>query len=167
METTLVFLPESSRRSNINAWSTKPREIRARQIAEQVMTETSDVASSSSTPAPTSPARKKLGHILSCYKTHDGCLTATGNCSGRGDCVNRYLRQDGSSVGDACFVCLCDKRTYWAGSACQKIDVSVPFWLFAGFTVVIIGALTAAIGMLFSVGEEQLPGVIGAGVKSK
>lgn len=47
---------------------------------------------------------------------------------------------------------------------CQKEDVSVQFWLIAGFTVTIVGAVTFAIGLLFSVGEEQLPGVIGAGV---
>ncbi len=44
----------------------------------------------------------------------------------------------------------------------------MPFWLIVGFTVTIIGAISFAIGLLFSVGEERLPGVIGAGVsKSK
>jgi len=47
---------------------------------------------------------------------------------------------------------------------CQKEDISTQFWLIAGFTITIIGAVTFAIGLLFSVGEEKLPGVIGAGV---
>jgi 1,4-dihydroxy-2-naphthoate octaprenyltransferase len=47
---------------------------------------------------------------------------------------------------------------------CQKKDVSVPFWLLAGFTIGIIGVVTFAIGLLYSIGEEKLPGVIGAGV---
>lgn len=56
------------------------------------------------------------------------------------------------------------KTIHWGGNMCQKEDISVPFWLIVGFTVTIIGAITFAIGLLFSVGEEKLPGVIGAGV---
>jgi hypothetical protein len=56
------------------------------------------------------------------------------------------------------------KRTYWGGAACQKQDVSSPFWLLVGITVVLAGITSAGIGMLFSVGEEKLPSVIGAGV---
>lgn len=44
------------------------------------------------------------------------------------------------------------------------MDVSVPFWLFAGFTLLMIGVLSLSIGLLFSVGEEKMPGVLGAGV---
>jgi hypothetical protein len=36
--------------------------------------------------------------------------------------------------------------------------------MLAGFTITIVGAVSFAISMLFSVGEETLPGVIGAGV---
>lgn len=54
--------------------------------------------------------------------------------------------------------------THWAGGACSKQDISVQFWLFAGFTISLLTILYLAIGMLFSVGEEKLPGVIGAGV---
>jgi 1,4-dihydroxy-2-naphthoate octaprenyltransferase len=42
--------------------------------------------------------------------------------------------------------------------------VSVPFWLFFGFTVIMVGILSMSIGLLYSIGEEKLPGVIGAGV---
>ena len=47
---------------------------------------------------------------------------------------------------------------------CQKEDVSVQFWLIAGSTIALVGAVTFAIGLLFSVGEEKMPGVLGAGV---
>lgn len=82
----------------------------------------------------------------------------------------------------ACFTCGCvpqnvtfkleGNRTgsniiYWGGSACQKKDVSGPFWLIAIFSVVMVGLISWAIGLLYSIGEETLPGVIGAGVSSK
>jgi hypothetical protein len=56
------------------------------------------------------------------------------------------------------------KTVHWGGNMCQKEDISVQFWLIAGFTVMIVGVVTFAIGLLYSVGEETLPGVIGAGV---
>ena len=56
------------------------------------------------------------------------------------------------------------KTTQWGGPACQKKDVSVPFFLLAGFTIAILATVTWAVGLLFSVGQEKLPSVIGAGV---
>lgn len=56
------------------------------------------------------------------------------------------------------------KTVQWGGPACQKKDVSIPFWLLAGFTVLLVGVVTWAIGLLYSVGSEELPSVIGAGV---
>jgi hypothetical protein len=76
--------------------------------------------------------------------------------------------------GGACFACTCvasvndtgigRSTTHWGGAVCQKEDISTPFWLLAGFTIAITWAIAMAIGMLYSVGEEKLPGVIGAGV---
>lgn len=67
--------------------------------------------------------------------------------------------------------------TYWAGDECQKIDVSTPFHIFfwvlppAGFSVAnwefVVGmVLTVVLGvrMLWSVGEEEMGGVLGSGV---
>src|SRR5437667_179983 len=74
----------------------------------------------------------------------------------------------------SCYACGCEatiietnngiKKTYWGGSACQKKDVSVPFFLLAGFTIIMVGVVSWAIGLLYSIGEEKLPSVIGAGV---
>ena len=56
------------------------------------------------------------------------------------------------------------KVTYWGGPACQKKDISVQFWLFVGSGVVLAFLVSAGIGMLYTMGAEELPSVIGAGV---
>ena len=117
--------------------------------------------------------------IPACFQSKNSCETRTDNCSGgHGVCVDRYAN-DTRANKKPCFACHCmrtvvldgtepkaigEKTTRWAGNMCQKKDVSVPFWLLAGFTVGLVGVTTLAIGMLYSVGEEKLPGVIGAGV---
>lgn len=52
----------------------------------------------------------------------------------------------------------------WGGPACEKEDISSPFWLIAGVTVLVIAMVGGAVGMLFSVGSQELPSVIAAGV---
>jgi len=54
--------------------------------------------------------------------------------------------------------------TYWGGPACQKKDISVQFWLFVGSGIILAFLVSAGIGMLYSMGSEELPSVIGAGV---
>jgi hypothetical protein len=105
-----------------------------------------------------------------CHASNSSCSEATNNCSGHGSC---YLK---SSSGDAqCFACRCQatvrtksdgskQKIYWGGSACQKEDISSPFFLIAGVSVLAIVLVTSAVGMLFSMGSEELPSVIGAGV---
>ncbi len=128
-------------------------------------------SSSNSTPFKTLPP--------SCYASLDDCIKTTRNCSGHGACYKKY----GNADSGLCFACGCtatnetflynqnNSRGYmlarWGGSACQKKDVSEPFWLISAFTIVMVGLVSWGIGMLFSIGEEKLPGVIGAGVSSK
>ena len=178
METTIVVFPASTNTKPKN-WSDGPQELRRRQ-AEQVMTAWGDEPEESE---PTfSPVEGEMhifyassAQVPSCFKSEDSCVPGTGNCSGHGSCVNRYANSDGSDGKETCYACHClatvndqGSLTHWAGKTCAKKDVSVPFWLFAGFTLLMLGILTLAIQMLFSVGEEKLPGVIGAGVsKSK
>lgn len=122
--------------------------------------------------------------IPACFQSFNSCVTQTGNCSNHGGCVDKYAHNSGRAAKTAqksgaasCFVCHCYSTlnrpddgktglstTQWAGNMCQKKDVSAPFWLLTGFTVTLIGIVTFSIGMLFNVGEEKLPGVIGAGV---
>lgn len=56
------------------------------------------------------------------------------------------------------------KKISWGGVACQKEDISSPFFLIAGVTILVIALAGSAVGMLFSMGNEGLPSVIAAGV---
>lgn len=57
-----------------------------------------------------------------------------------------------------------EKTTSWAGAACQKKDVSVPFNIFLVFGIVITFVLAAAVNLMYGVGAEELPSVLSAGV---
>ncbi|EGU89125.1 hypothetical protein FOXB_00398 [Fusarium oxysporum f. sp. conglutinans Fo5176] len=159
LQTILVFLPvdvDSEDKSD------KDQELRRRQ-AETVISSIEETAES---PAETSTTPAKPSNPIKavCFTSEDSCMEATGNCTGHGKCLNKY----GQSK-DSCFACHCQVTksesgsvTHWGGNMCQKQDISVQFWLFAGFTIALLTILYMAIGMLFSVGEEKLPGVIGA-----
>ena len=56
------------------------------------------------------------------------------------------------------------KTTQWGGPACQKKNVVAPFWLLAGFTVFLVTLVSWGAGTIWSMGNEELPSVIGAGV---
>ncbi|KAL2826034.1 hypothetical protein BJY01DRAFT_229956 [Aspergillus pseudoustus] len=104
-----------------------------------------------------------------CYESNSSCTEATSSCSGHGVCYKKY-----GSGGD-CYACRCHETTVrnedgterlirWGGSACQKKDVSSPFFLISGVTIAIVVIIGTAIGMIYSVGNVELPGVISAGV---
>lgn len=57
-----------------------------------------------------------------------------------------------------------DKTVQWGGNACQKKDVSNEFILFAVVGVFFTAIVAGGIGMLFNMGSQDLPSVIGAGV---
>jgi hypothetical protein len=111
-----------------------------------------------------------------CYGSNSSCTTTTGNCSGHGHCYLKSASKDEAATSH-CYACRCTKTTVtnqdgsirtiqWGGAACQKEDISNPFFLLAGITILVIVAVSGGIRMLFSVGEEELPSVIGAGVSS-
>lgn len=125
--------------------------------------------------------------IPACFASYDACMSGTSSCSGHGACAAKWTggtsgkksaaKRDGDDddKDSACYVCRClhttekdsrgrDSLYRWGGAACQKIDVSTPFWLFAGVTIALVGTIAFSVSLLFSVGEEKLPGVIGAGV---
>jgi hypothetical protein len=113
------------------------------------------------------------GIIASCFDSLSKCQSTTRNCTGHGECV---LKWHGSAKGDDCYGCLCNKpevrknpdgstkTTRFGGGACQKKDVVMPFWLLAGFTIFMVFLVSWGIGLLYSMGNEELPSVIGAGV---
>lgn len=123
-----------------------------------------------------------LGILPSCFATLSACQQTTHNCSNHGEC--KLLHKGRGSGKDTetvdCYGCACvptvkhvgeDKGmeskkqvTYWGGPACQKRDISVQFWLFVFSGVVLAFLVSSGIGMLYSMGSEELPSVIGAGV---
>ncbi|KAG6368954.1 hypothetical protein INS49_003173 [Diaporthe citri] len=185
LEATLILLPESSRASKHSYWTTDaPTDLRRRFSDESPM---SDAKVEKVTVSPGSggvdlgitpgAAAKGDKMNLGCFTSQNSCVTATSNCTGHGTCVDKYAvpGQETREGDKQCFVCSClstkkfpdkenSKHVHWGGAYCQKIDVSSPFWLIATTTVVLVGLVTGCIAMLFSIGEEKLPGVIGAGV---
>jgi len=112
--------------------------------------------------------------LPSCFPSLSSCQSATNNCTGHGSCSLKYKSKDEKTK--SCYSCQCNipdvrtnpdgtnKTTRYGGPACQKKDVVVPFWLLAGLTVGVVFVISWAIGLLYSMGEEELPSVIGAGV---
>jgi hypothetical protein len=109
-----------------------------------------------------------------CHASNSSCVEATDNCSGHGKCYKKF-GSGNAGAGDSCYACKCEKTKveksdgtteiiHWGGSACQKRDISSPFFLIAGVSVLAVAMVSSAIGMLFSVGQQELPSVIGAGV---
>lgn len=119
-------------------------------------------------PSSATPAKKLFNPPL-CHSSKESCEASTADCSGRGSCVK--IAKAGPS---ACWSCKCTptrsktpngkKSTIWAGAACQKKDVSVPFNIFLGFGIVVVFVVIAAVNLMYSIGEEPLPSVLGAGV---
>ncbi|ETI25962.1 hypothetical protein G647_02739 [Cladophialophora carrionii CBS 160.54] len=119
-------------------------------------------------PSNTSNTTHPLPHnVPQCFTSQSQCENVTNTCSGHGSCYKAHAN---------CFKCRCGttvvrvnpdgtkKTVQWGGNACQKKDVSVPFVLFASFGVVMTALVVGAIGMLWSMGSQELPSVIGAGV---
>ncbi|GAM38795.1 hypothetical protein TCE0_033f09822 [Talaromyces pinophilus] len=96
-----------------------------------------------------------------CHSTNDTCTSTTNACSGHGVC---YLKSAGVKKDNDCYACKCDSE--WGGPACQKVDISTQFFLIGTVSVLAILAVGGGIGLLFSVGQEELPSVISAGVSS-
>lgn len=107
-----------------------------------------------------------------CHSTRPSCMAATGNCSGHGTCYKKHDSKSSDSEEKGCWACGCDKkgtvqnnrRTHWGGPACSKEDISAPFFLLAGITIALVAAITWGVGLMYSIGQEDLPSVIGAGV---
>ena len=168
METVILFLAAPSA-------DDAAADLRRRELAQEQVLSSSPVknaAEDEDDGDDTSPAEPSNSVYPACFTSYEACMSGTSDCSGHGECAARWKDQ-----GDAgsCFVCRCLQTTEkgadgrdalyrWGGAACQKIDVSTPFWLFAGVTLALVATVTFAVGLLFGVGQQKLPGVIGAGV---
>lgn len=109
-----------------------------------------------------------------CHASNSSCAEATKNCSGHGSCYLKFGTGVEGGTGN-CYACQCQqsvvrnsdgttKTVQWGGSACQKKDISSPFFLVAGVSLLAVTLVGSAIGMLFSMGAQELPSVISAGV---
>lgn len=182
LEATLVLIPESTRASAHLSWTVPSTLNRRTEAVLAGESQTKVVVAPGSGAQDLSPVPDFLSaatkYNLGCFTSFNSCITATSNCTGHGVCVDKYAasRSDGKEGDRQCFVCSCkstrsypddeknEQHTHWGGAYCQKIDVSSPFWLLVGTSVLLVGVVAGSIGMLFAVGEEKLPGVIGAGV---
>lgn len=186
METTLVLLPESSRNSRVDSWSTHPSNLHRRQAETILSSDESALPASKPTAANASPSQVFPGlaepkSLPLCFTSFNSCMTRTDNCSSHGECENRWAAkdddgnrlppQDGHAV---CFKCACKKTrggnggngsvTQWAGDTCDKVDLTTEVALFVGTGILLFTILGGAIMLLYSVGEQPLPGVLSAGV---
>lgn len=106
------------------------------------------------------------------FNSQDSCEKLTNNCSGHGECKLLHKAQDKTQqdrYGCQCAPTISGKGntrkvTHWGGPACQKKDISIQFWLFVGTGVALAFLISTIIGMMYSMGSEELPSVIGAGV---
>lgn len=122
--------------------------------------------------AQTLPAHANLAPV--CHASNSSCNEATNSCSGRGSC---YLKSGSASEGSAgnCYACRCHQTVVhnrdgslqtiqWGGPACEKKDISSSFWLIASVSILLVTVVGSGIGMLFSMGQQELPSVISTGV---
>ncbi|KAJ5180374.1 hypothetical protein N7492_003584 [Penicillium capsulatum] len=162
-EITVIFSPHESASKN-------PRRVLERRDKSWV--DSSTAHSSVLKSGKGLPVHHNLAPV--CHATNSSCAEATNNCSGHGSC---YLKSGSESEGSAnnCYACRCQQtvvrksdgttqKIQWGGPACEKKDISSSFWLIAGVSVLLVLLVGSGIGMLFSMGQQELPSVISAGV---
>ncbi|KAF9818108.1 hypothetical protein IEO21_02950 [Rhodonia placenta] len=116
-------------------------------------------------PPPIVHPAEPIDAVTTCYTTADACGNSTNACSGHGQCVQA------SKGSRTCFVCSCastkdakGRTEYWAGSACEREDVSGPFVLVVGTVVALIVLVGGSIALLSSIGEQELPNTLTGGI---
>ncbi|KAJ6538879.1 hypothetical protein DFH09DRAFT_72858 [Mycena vulgaris] len=126
----------------------------------------------SQAPFPRPPPQSPIASVSTCHTTLDACTNATSACSGRGECAGA------TKAGRTCFVCSCGttrtgsgkqvKTASWVGESCERKDISGPFVLLAGTTIVLLLVIAGSISLLYSVGNIELPSVLmGGAVNAK
>lgn len=170
--------PKTAKRSITSTYGTYTKPLSSRQQQQPQPEEPLSSPSSPSTHRPSAPeilqaSTSPLPHgvLPICHPSLESANAATNNCSGHGTAY----RKSGREGEIECFACKCSKTVltadnggvktvYWGGPACQKKDISVPFFLLAGLSIALVGAVAWGIGLMASIGQEELPSVIGAGV---
>ena len=162
-ESTIVLLPTVAR---------SPRPLsKHTHFARQVSEEEEETLSVPSVPQLSDlsrPPKLAPGTFLpTCFSSKSSCTNATNSCSGHGSCSEKHV---------GCYACQCSrtivrynddgttKTVQWGGTACEKKDISTEFWLFASFGIAMTALVAGTVALLYSMGSEELPSVIGAGV---
>ncbi|TBU31639.1 hypothetical protein BD311DRAFT_752166 [Dichomitus squalens] len=116
-------------------------------------------------PLPLPRPGEPIAAISTCHASAETCGNATDACSGHGACVAA------TKAGKTCFVCACSATTdpkgrkeHWAGSACERQDVSGPFVLLTGTTITLLLLIGGSVALLTGVGDQQLPSTLTGGV---
>jgi len=115
-------------------------------------------------PPPSPIPQQPIGGVSTCFLSKDICVNSTNSCSGRGTCM------EASKAGKTCFICACNQTTTdngktqtWVGDACERKDISGPFVLLAGSTIVLILLIAGSMSLLASIGDEKLPSTLAGG----
>ncbi|GBE80485.1 Uncharacterized endoplasmic reticulum membrane protein [Sparassis crispa] len=116
-------------------------------------------------PVPSPGPAEPISGVSTCYTSAESCVDGTGACSGHGECVRA------SKAGKTCYVCACaatkddgGRTENWAGSACERLDVSGPFVLLTGTVVTLALLVGGSIALLSGIGGEELPSVLTGGI---
>ena len=156
------------------------------QLSRRAQPQTEEPLSALNLPAPSHPSPPETlatstspvtGVLPVCHSSLKSASSATHNCSGHGAPYLKYQTKSSSESDKMldCWACKCGtsvskdkdgkvKTVYWGGPACQKKDISVQFWLLAALGVGLAATTSWGVGLLYSIGDEELPSVIGAGV---
>ncbi|KAJ7760981.1 hypothetical protein B0H16DRAFT_1415034 [Mycena metata] len=129
-------------------------------------------AEPSQAPFPRPPPQSPIESVSTCHTTLDACTNATSSCSGRGECASA------TKSGRTCFVCSCGKTqtgegnkvktSTWVGESCERKDISGPFVLLTGTTIVLLLVIGMSVTLLYTVGNVELPSVLmGGAVNAK
>ncbi|EAU91088.1 hypothetical protein CC1G_03256 [Coprinopsis cinerea okayama7 len=108
--------------------------------------------------------QEPIGAISTCFADVDTCNEKTSSCSSRGQCVKA------TKSGRTCYVCACGvtktgkgdkvKTDRWVGESCERKDVSGPFVLLTGTTIVLLLVVFGSITLLYSIGDQSLPSIL-------
>ncbi|KAH9963894.1 hypothetical protein BC827DRAFT_1128499 [Russula dissimulans] len=102
-----------------------------------------------------------------CFASEEVCSNSTDSCTGHGVCAQAIR------AGRTCFACVCEatkdsngQTQYWAGSKCERKDVSGPFVLITGTVITLLLIVVGSIALLSGVGSQPLPSVLTSSVPS-
>ncbi|KAG8857057.1 hypothetical protein FRB96_005987 [Tulasnella sp. 330] len=117
--------------------------------------------------SPDHPSAGPVFSVSTCFTSNSTCADTTNNCSGHGSCTPT------TRAGKTCYTCSCavtrneaGRRQWWAGGACEKLDLSTSFTLLAGSAIFLIVLVIFSVGLLYSIGSQQLPNTLTAGAVS-